>query len=151
MNQFLTLILISLFTLSAQAQDFNGMDITEQKSLNVADSSVSAVFHYPGQNEWGICAVQVIASRYGTMQTIDQLVQNLDVYTMLSGSNATPVHIVNKLSFEVKILPWTYVDGVSIVTKDGSSLGDTISRALGPHSKVIMRPRFCNSSDDIQP
>lgn len=144
-NLILGLTAAGLFFTSAGAlaNDHIRLDNTSSESLSVERNQVAVMVSYPGMNISGICDIEITADSYGRRIPISDLQKELIITEAFAPRGESAVEVISEKTLRIPLRQHTYVDGVVITTKDGSTLKETIERTLGPRRTVVVMPRSC--------
>lgn len=105
--------------------------------LQIKESEIGLSVLYPGPSISGICGIEIRA---------DSPIENfLNVIEIKSFDPRIQAKLVNSTTIDIDMSTqdMSYVADVSIVTKDGSSLGNAIKKTLGENRTVIALATTC--------
>ena len=145
---FLLAILLSANQNLAAADDFIRIDLKNTETLNLAlpHKNIIVSLAYPGLAISGICYLDIVADSYHRDIPIENLLQKVSVERVnLNPNQPDPdISIVSSTTIRIHLLEQSYVDGIKLSVKPGSSsLQDAISQSLGKRRTVVVMPRAC--------
>jgi hypothetical protein len=142
----LTLIAMMFATTAMAATDgIRKVDVHLDTVVEVSQeqsSAISARVAYPGLAISAVCSLQL--QLVGDTETeIAPLLDAIDVKGIYDESAIPRATLRDATTIDISLLLETYVDAVSISTKDGSSLANAVQRALGKGKKVVLTAKGC--------
>lgn len=112
--------------------------------LNLAQgkSEMTIFISYAGPTFSGICAIEIVADGMGRHGSVSPLLGALK-FTNPFSLRDQPVQDVSGRALRIHFFGDSYIGGVKIQTRDGSSLADVIKNTLGENRRVVVMPRSC--------
>lgn len=140
---------IILVTLLVLAQNSFGKSIddriylenTETANLQSDLAELSVSVSYPMEEMSGVCSLDIVADSYNRHHQIEKLLDRVEILNFFELGNQVST-VISSTVIRVNLRP-SYVDGIIVRTKNGSSLKEAIAEALGPDRKVVIMPRSC--------
>ena len=144
-NALLILMTVLMAAPALARNDHAGIRLTNttQASFLVDEPGLAVAVDYPGMQISGVCAIEIVADSYRRGNAMHRLLAELEIQNFFGDSKKHGVELVNDTVLRISLIVNTYVDGVVIVSKDGSTLKQVVERTLGKNRTVIVRPRSC--------
>lgn len=145
-NLLSLIVLLCSFNANAFGPDEVRLRNIDQTTLMISEPSLIATVNYPGASISGVCGLEIIADSYWRGVPMDKLLDQLNV-TKIFSEQATDVQVVSSTVIRIGLIIGTYVDSVSISTKDGRPLDQVIRETLGHQQTLILRPHSCGPEE----
>lgn len=110
-------------------------------NVNVAQPLVAATVAYPSSPVSGVCALEIVADLDGQGLAISNLQRVVDVID--AHKRPVAVQVISSTTLRIT-LPASYVEIVTVKTKNGRPLSEAIAQVLGKNRTVLILPRTCN-------
>lgn len=145
MKKLVLVTLALLGGLAAQAADHKDVLLSNTRiaSLKVNDNKLGLSISYPGKDFSKICGIEIRSDsniQNGTIQNLLDAVRIVERF-----SQGKEIKVINSLTIDLDLsaLNGSYGAWLTIETKDGSTLRQTIDRTLGEGRTVIAVTRTC--------
>jgi hypothetical protein len=129
----------------AHAQSVKTLHNIDLLDLRADDSELVVEVAAPGPRTSGICALEIRADAFDRLAPISALFDRLR-FSDIFGRKDPTASMEGELTIVIGLrgLDTSYMDGISISTRDGSSLRSVIQKTLGERPVVIIG-RACSA------
>jgi hypothetical protein len=143
-----TLILAAMMIANSAMAATDGHRMVEMYLDTVVDlsqeasSDIVARVEYPGLGDGAVCLLELVATGE-SRAPISALLEAIDVKPEFYEQAGPRAMVRDANTIDLSLILQTYVDGVFISTKDGSTLYSTVQRVLGTNAKVRLIAKGC--------
>ena len=141
MKKLALVTLVLLAGLTTQAAGYKDILLSHTRiaNLKVNDSKLGLSLGYPGKDFSGICGIEIRSNGGG----IEKLAEAIKVVKRFDQGQV--VSVVSNVTIDIDLsdLNGAYGVWLTLETKDGSTLKQTIDKALGEDRTVIAVTRTC--------